>query len=127
MFWFWIAGWSSTGIDTSPKESNPVRNRRHCHRGPWHYINWPFKPEGQPDSVQIRDPEPVNTLTAMTENESVVKNESDRERKAIALAWLFHLVGDIHQPLHTAQLQAEQTKSPGKAPRGGTRKVLIGS
>jgi hypothetical protein len=24
--------------------------------------------------------------------------------KAIALAWLFHLVGDIHQPLHTAQL-----------------------
>jgi hypothetical protein len=26
------------------------------------------------------------------------------ERKAVALAWLFHLVGDIHQPLHTAQL-----------------------
>jgi hypothetical protein len=25
-------------------------------------------------------------------------------RKAIALAWLYHLVGDIHQPLHTAQL-----------------------
>jgi hypothetical protein len=22
----------------------------------------------------------------------------------MALAWLFHLVGDIHQPLHTAQL-----------------------
>jgi hypothetical protein len=40
----------------------------------------------------------------MAENETVVKKESDRERKAIALAWLFHLVGDIHQPLHTAQL-----------------------
>src|SRR5262249_51299472 len=25
-------------------------------------------------------------------------------RKAIALSWLFHLVGDVHQPLHTAQL-----------------------
>ena len=74
------------------------------HRGPWHYINWPFKPEGQPASVQIREPEPVNILTAMAENESVAKNESDPERKAIALAWLFHLVGDIHQPLHTAQL-----------------------
>ena len=35
---------------------------------------------------------------------SIVKNEIDAERKAIALAWLFHLVGDIHQPLHTAQL-----------------------
>ena len=40
----------------------------------------------------------------MAENESVVKNGNDPERKAIALAWLFHLVGDIHQPLHTAQL-----------------------
>jgi hypothetical protein len=70
----------------------------------WHYINLAFKPESQPAEVQIREPEPVNILTAMAENESVVKNENDPERKAIALAWLFHLVGDIHQPLHTAQL-----------------------
>ena len=46
----------------------------------------------------------MNILTALSENESVVKNENDPERKAIALAWLFHLMGDIHQPLHTAQL-----------------------
>jgi hypothetical protein len=77
---------------------------RQYHRGPWHYINWPFKPEGQPASVEIKDPEPVNLRTALTENERVVRNGTDPERKAIALAWLFHLVGDIHQPLHTAQL-----------------------
>ena len=46
----------------------------------------------------------MNVLTAMVENERIVKNENDPERRAIALAWLFHLVGDIHQPLHTAQL-----------------------
>ena len=40
----------------------------------------------------------------MAENERFVKNENEPVRKAIALAWLFHLVGDIHQPLHTAQL-----------------------
>jgi S1/P1 Nuclease len=80
--------------------SNDKRN----HRGPWHYINWPFKPEGQPATVQIREPEPVNILTALAENESIVNNNSDPQRKAVALAWLFHLVGDIHQPLHTAQL-----------------------
>jgi hypothetical protein len=74
------------------------------HRALWHYINWPFKPNGQPANVQTREPEPVNILTAMAENESVVKNENDAERRALALAWLFHLVGDIHQPLHTAQL-----------------------
>ena len=80
------------------------KDKQHHNRPPWHYINLPFKPEGQPASVQIREPEPVNILTALAENESVVKNENDPERKAIALAWLFHLVGDIHQPLHTAQL-----------------------
>lgn len=73
---------------------------------PWHYINLPFKPEGQPDSVQVRKPEPVNILTAMAENESVVTTDSDAARKAIVLAWLFHLVGDIYQPLHAAQLFA---------------------
>jgi hypothetical protein len=73
-------------------------------RLPWHYINLPFKPEGQPESIQIREPAPVNILTALAENESVVKKENDEERRAIALTWLFHLVGDIHQPLHAAQI-----------------------
>src|SRR5262245_47932606 len=40
----------------------------------------------------------------MAENQRIVTNSNDLERKAIALAWLFHLVGDIHQPLHTVQL-----------------------
>ncbi len=80
-----------------------MRDKQH-QRGPWHYINWPFKPEGQPASVQIREPEPVNILTALAESESTAKNANDPERKAIALAWLFHLVGDVYQPLHTAQL-----------------------
>src|SRR5262245_27581434 len=53
---------------------------------------------------ETREPETVNILTAMADNERLVRNESDPERKAIALAWLFHLVGDVYQPLHTAQL-----------------------
>jgi hypothetical protein len=66
-----------------------IRDKQN-HRGPWHYINWPLKPEGQPASAQTREPEPVNILTAMTENESVVRNGSgDPERRAIAFAWLF--------------------------------------
>src|SRR5437870_13642051 len=55
-------------------------------------------------------------VVASRTNESVVKNGNDPERKAIALAWLFHLVGDIHQPLHTAQLF---TTDYPKGDRGG--------
>ena len=85
--------------------ADDIRNNdKQHHPASWHYINWPFKPEGQPASVQAREPEPANILTALAENEDVVKKDSDPERKAIALAWLFHLVGDIHQPLHSAQL-----------------------
>jgi hypothetical protein len=74
------------------------------HRAPWHYINLSFKPERQPASVQTSDPDPVNILTALAENTNAVRNGNDPQQRAIALAWLFHLVGDFHQPLHTAQL-----------------------
>jgi hypothetical protein len=85
--------------------ADDIRTQEKAQNRPsWHYINLPFKPEGQPASVQIREPDPVNILTAMAENERVVKNGNDPERKAIALAWLFHLVGDIHQLLHAVQL-----------------------
>ena len=42
-------------------------NDKQQHRASWHYINWPFKPDGQPASVQTREPEPVNILTALVE------------------------------------------------------------
>src|SRR5262245_45713050 len=45
-----------------------------------------------------------------------MKNDSDPQRKAVPLAWLFHLVGDIHQPLHTTQLF---TVEYPKGDRGG--------
>ena len=89
----------------APRWADDIRTRDKAqHRGPWHYINFPFKPDGQPLSVQTSPPQAVNILTALTENERIVKMENDPARKAIALTWLFHLVGDIHQPLHSVQI-----------------------
>jgi hypothetical protein len=65
----------------------------------WHYINLPFKPDGQPTSVRIQNPEPVNILTAMAENESLMKNENDAERKAIALTRAARFVSGARLPL----------------------------
>ena len=45
-----------------------------------------------------------NILTAIAENERVALNGGEPERLAIALTWLFHLIGDVHQPLHAVQL-----------------------
>jgi hypothetical protein len=43
--------------------------------------------------------------------------ESAAADKAIALCWLFHLAGDIHQPLHSAALFSERLFPKGD--RGG--------
>jgi hypothetical protein len=85
--------------------ADDIRTRDQAqHRGPWHYINFPLKPDGQSSTVQTSPPQAVNILTALAENERIVKAGNDPIQKAIALTWLFHLVGDIHQPLHSVQI-----------------------
>jgi hypothetical protein len=42
-----------------------------------------------------------------------------REDKAIMLCWLFHVVGDIHQPLHSSTLFSQKLFPEGD--RGGNR------
>jgi DNA-directed RNA polymerase specialized sigma24 family protein len=53
-------------------------NDKQQHRALWHYINWPFKPDGQPANVQTREPESVNILTAMMENQRILRAKSCR-------------------------------------------------
>jgi hypothetical protein len=69
----------------------------------WHYINYPFKPAGQPDSVRAPDPPKDNILQGFEVNLKKLQH-GGQEEQAIALCWLFHLVGDVHQPLHTTAL-----------------------
>ena len=83
-------------------ESRAQRRKFEAH---WHYINWPFKPAGEPDDIKPLPPLPANILTALAENQQIVKKPGvPPDQRAIALAWLFHLVGDVHQPLHAVQL-----------------------
>jgi hypothetical protein len=84
----------------APRWADDIRIRDKAqYRQPWHCINFPFKPYGNPASVQTKPPQASNILTAPAENEPIVKTDTDPARKAIALTWLFHLVGDVHQPL----------------------------
>jgi hypothetical protein len=84
--------------------ADDIRGRPQYDNPKWHYINFPFKPEGQPDSVQALAPDPVNILEGFQVNLRIAKGEGQDENRAVALCWLFHLVGDVHQPLHTVAL-----------------------
>src|SRR5262249_37763128 len=54
-------------------------NDKQQHRAPWHYINWPFKPDKQPPSVQTRKPDRVNVLTTCPSN-GTCSGHQDRSR-----------------------------------------------
>lgn len=84
--------------------SDDIRTRPQLSHPKWHYIDFPYKPASQPASVSVEEPDPENLLTAFQENLERVRNSNNDSEKAIALSWLFHLTGDVHQPLHTTSL-----------------------
>src|SRR5262249_10039096 len=97
-----------------------VRGDAAFHHGAWHYINLPYKPEGQPASVEPVDPPSENILAAYQTNLDIVQGTADAATKAVALCWILHLIGDVHQPLHTIGLFTTQFP-PLEGDRGGTR------
>lgn len=82
-----------------------IRDDSAYHHSRWHYINVPIKPPGQPDSVQPPPPDADNILRAFELNRAIVNSPTaSDDQKAVALCWIFHLVGDGHQPLHAVSL-----------------------
>jgi hypothetical protein len=89
--------------------SDWVRGKRDFDHPTWHYINYPIVPPGS--AVEETDHQPPakqeNVVNQMAVCVEKIKNGTDEE-KAIYMTWLFHLVGDIHQPLHCVALFSEQ-------------------
>lgn len=81
----------------------------------WHYVNFPFR-HGQ--SVTAPASIGGKLIEAYGENLAIIKGDAAASRKAVALCWILHLVGDLHQPLHTSTLISEQFP---EGDRGGTR------
>lgn len=65
--------------------------------GPWHYVT---VPEGKAYS-EAEIPEVGNAVTALENFASDLKNpNASREQKQLALRFIVHIIGDLHQPLH---------------------------
>ena len=69
---------------------------------PWHYVNYrPFF-DGIPERPEV-GPEPVNVLDRLNFIINTLRRATNRDKTdAEMLGFLFHLVGDVHQPLHAA-------------------------
>lgn len=86
----------------------------------WHYVNYPlyltdldarFYASNLPVNTELKPSNEVsddwNIAQAFAYNISILDSGSVDER-AMALCWIFHLLGDIHQPLHSTALFNER-------------------
>ena len=88
--------------------------------GLWHYINYHFRMDGKPTSLQ---PEKENVVWAIRKFSEALRNKESKDaEKAEALRFLLHLVGDIHMPLHTV---ARDTDAFPQGDRGGNDFKLV--
>lgn len=95
-----------------------IRKKKGLDKPEWHYIDLPlFLDESDQKAMANRLPvnnsteypghtprDKMNVLQATEHCRAVLKSQAGPEIKAIAYCWLFHLVGDIHQPLHSTAL-----------------------
>ena len=82
------------------------------HHSEWHYVNIPIMPDGTDRSAlqilpillkQEGDKPPANITQALAWNVRRLKDPSASDAgRAVALAWVLHLAGDLHQPLHAS-------------------------
>lgn len=92
------------------------------HKSNWHYDDTFWKQVDGKVEILTGFEEGGQAVPRIVEFDAVIRNPSaSNADKAIAIAWLLHLVGDIHQPLHTS---ARVTDTEPKGDQGGNLVIL---
>jgi hypothetical protein len=110
------------------------------HRANWHFVNYPLvlvptntsaatldalKAAAAADVNVVEDPPAeespdMNVLQAIAFNSKILRDESrSKGDRAVALCWVLHLVGDVHQPLHATALFTKRLFEPKAGPAHG--------
>lgn len=97
-----------------------VRYRKY-HRSNWHYSDsfWTLK-DGKIETLQPPN-DGGKALEKLAEYSDVLKSNASDPQKAVAIAWIEHIIGDLHQPLHTS---ARVTETEPKGDQGGNLFLL---
>lgn len=113
---------ASTWADIVRDRKFKIRNAKY-HRGTWHYLDTFWREtSGKIEIVPELKSAEENAVERLLAFEKVLRDAlaSDAD-KAVALAWILHVGGDIHQPLHAS---ARVTKYDPKGDQGGNLFVL---
>ncbi len=108
---------AATWADIVRDKNFKVRNSKY-HHGNWHYQDTFWRDEnGKVELVTELKSDEQNAIERLFAFDKVLRDSAAADAdKAIALAWILHLGGDIHQPLHDS---ARVTKYDPKGDQGG--------
>lgn len=112
---------ASIWADLVRAPSNKERKEKYSHPN-WHYTMFLWKEEnGIPVDVN-QPPADENIVERLYFfQDSLTSKKGSPDSQAVALAWVLHLVGDIHQPLHVSSKVTDETV---KNDLGGNRFML---
>ncbi len=108
-----------------PRDEEDTRACIRFHRRNWHFINFFWEGiSGETNDNRPQDREDIETpeVNAVERLKlfrpfaacSLPQCGTRKDGRAIILAWMLHLVGDIHQPLHTsARVTSRQSEREG--------------
>ena len=92
-------GYTNDGDRPSgPEAARNIGYQDHLQHRYWHYVDLPFSQDHTP--LQPAPTPNVQTQIAVF-RKTLASHEASEELKSYDLVWLLHLVGDVHQPLHT--------------------------
>jgi S1/P1 Nuclease len=70
----------------------------HLHHKYWYFVDRPFNQDGSP----LPAIPALNAETQISTFRAVLGTNPTNDVKSYDLVWLLHLVGDVHQPLHSS-------------------------
>ncbi|WP_375314918.1 MULTISPECIES: S1/P1 nuclease [unclassified Schlesneria] len=123
----------------APISSHSIYRYHHPH---WHYVNYRIRP-GQLDTELPAQPMPqfpkpsnpseqTNLIDQLDQSYLILRGKAQEtshpeieltqhEIRAIRMCWLFHLIGDIHQPLHVVAFVDPQLPFLKHGDEGGNK------
>jgi hypothetical protein len=119
----WVFLKAATWPDLVRPGGRKPREITQYHREGWHFLDKPFINPTEADDFKEDELQPKGEtiLTALPRCIADVNEGKTDLDKSVALCWVLHLVGDVHQPLHCATFFSSTFP---KGDRGGNSQLV---
>jgi len=111
---------TTTWADIVRDRSFSTRFKKY-NQGNWHYSDTFWTRRDGAIEILPAPEEGGKALEKLIEFDAIIRSPTSNAAKSVAIAWIQHLIGDLHQPLHTS---ARVTDREPKGDQGGNLFLL---